>query len=39
MLALCGPAERRTLEASPSIAVTLLSEGPRANALLRIERR
>ena len=39
VLALCGPAERRTLEASPSLQVTLLSEGPRANVLLRVEQR
>ena len=39
VLALCGPAERRALEAMPSVRVTLLADGPRANALLRIERR
>jgi 4-amino-4-deoxy-L-arabinose transferase-like glycosyltransferase len=39
VLALCGPAERRSLEAIPSLRVTPLAEGPRANALLRVERR
>jgi 4-amino-4-deoxy-L-arabinose transferase-like glycosyltransferase len=39
VLALCGPAERRSLEAMPSLRVTPLADGPRANALLRVERR
>lgn len=39
VLALCGPAQRRMLEGWPSLAVTTLAEGPRENALLRVERR
>lgn len=39
VLALCGPAERRALEAAPSLRVKLVAEGPRSNALLKIERR
>jgi 4-amino-4-deoxy-L-arabinose transferase-like glycosyltransferase len=35
VLVLCGPAERRTLEAS-ALRVRVLAEGPRANALLRV---
>jgi 4-amino-4-deoxy-L-arabinose transferase-like glycosyltransferase len=38
-LVLVGPAERRQLEALPSVAVHPLAEGPRANALLRLDRR
>jgi 4-amino-4-deoxy-L-arabinose transferase-like glycosyltransferase len=39
VLALCGPAQRRMLEAWPSLSVRALAEGPRENALLRVERR
>jgi 4-amino-4-deoxy-L-arabinose transferase-like glycosyltransferase len=38
-LVLVGPAERRQLEALSSVAVHPLAEGPRANALLRLDRR
>jgi len=37
-LVLCGPAERRRLETMPGLRVLTLSEGPRANALLRVDR-
>jgi 4-amino-4-deoxy-L-arabinose transferase-like glycosyltransferase len=39
VLALCGPAERRALESSASLRVSVLAEGPRANALLSVETR
>jgi hypothetical protein len=39
VLALCGPAQRRMLEGWPSLAVMTLAQGPRENALLRVERR
>jgi hypothetical protein len=38
-LVLAGPSERRRLEAMGSLEVAVLSEGPRQNALLRVERR
>jgi 4-amino-4-deoxy-L-arabinose transferase-like glycosyltransferase len=38
-LVLAGPSERRRLEAMGSIEVHALAEGPRENALLRVERR
>jgi hypothetical protein len=38
-LVLAGPSERRRLEAMGSLEVHTLAEGPRGNALLRIERR
>lgn len=38
-LVLAGPSERRRLEAMGSLEVVVLSEGPRQNALLRVERR
>jgi 4-amino-4-deoxy-L-arabinose transferase-like glycosyltransferase len=38
-LVLAGPAERRHLEALPSLEVRSLSEGPRRNSLLRLDRR
>jgi 4-amino-4-deoxy-L-arabinose transferase-like glycosyltransferase len=37
-LVLAGPGERRLLEATPSFTTTALAEGPRGNALLRVER-
>lgn len=39
VLALCGPAERRRLETTPSAATVVLAEGPRENALLRVKLR
>jgi len=39
VLVLAGPAERRRLEAMGSLEVHALTEGPRENALLRVERR
>jgi hypothetical protein len=36
LLVLCGPAQRRQLEALPSVATLALAEGPRANTLLRV---
>jgi 4-amino-4-deoxy-L-arabinose transferase-like glycosyltransferase len=38
-LVLAGPSERRRLEAMGSLEVHRLAEGPRGNALLRVERR
>jgi hypothetical protein len=38
-LVLAGPAERRQLEAMPSLAVHPLAQGPRDNALLRLDPR
>jgi 4-amino-4-deoxy-L-arabinose transferase-like glycosyltransferase len=38
-LVLAGPSERRRLEAMGSLEVRALAEGPRENALLRVERR
>jgi glucose/arabinose dehydrogenase/4-amino-4-deoxy-L-arabinose transferase-like glycosyltransferase len=38
-LVLTGPAERRRLEAMGGVAARVLAEGPRQNALLRVERR
>jgi len=38
-LVLAGPGERRQLENAPALVVRLLAEGPRGNALLRLERR
>jgi 4-amino-4-deoxy-L-arabinose transferase-like glycosyltransferase len=38
-LVLAGPSERRRLEAMGSLEVHTLSQGPRENALLRVERR
>jgi hypothetical protein len=37
-LVLAGPGERRRLEAAPGLAVTLVAEGPRGVALLRVQR-
>jgi hypothetical protein len=37
-LVLCGPGERRTIEATPGLRVQVLAEGPRANVLLRVWR-
>jgi 4-amino-4-deoxy-L-arabinose transferase-like glycosyltransferase len=37
-LVLCGPAERRVLGSTPSLRAQVLVEGPRSNALLRVER-
>ncbi len=39
VLVLAGPSERRTIEALPSLRSIVLSEGPRGNSLLRVERR
>ena len=36
-LVLCGPGERRLLEQSPGLRTLALAEGPRGNALLRVE--
>ena len=38
-LVLCGPAERRQLEGLADLRALVLAEGPRSNALLRLERR
>jgi 4-amino-4-deoxy-L-arabinose transferase-like glycosyltransferase len=38
-LVLAGPSEKRRLEAMGSLEVIVLGEGPRQNALLRVERR
>lgn len=38
-LVLAGPSERRRLEAMGSLEVRTLAEGPRENALLKVERR
>lgn len=38
-LVLVGPSERRMLEGTPSLKVTLLAQGPRRNALLSVARR
>jgi 4-amino-4-deoxy-L-arabinose transferase-like glycosyltransferase len=38
-LALVGPGQRRQLESTPAVVVHPLAEGPRQNALLRLERR
>jgi hypothetical protein len=38
-LVLAGPAERRQLEAMPSVAVHPLALGPRGNSLLRLDPR
>lgn len=38
-LVLAGPGERRRLEAMGGVVVRVLAEGPRQNALLRVERR
>lgn len=38
-LVLCGPAERRILEAIPSLDTVALAEGPKQSALLRVTRR
>jgi 4-amino-4-deoxy-L-arabinose transferase-like glycosyltransferase len=35
-LVLCGPGERRTLEAAPGLRVQVLAEGPQENVLLRV---
>jgi 4-amino-4-deoxy-L-arabinose transferase-like glycosyltransferase len=39
VLVLVGPVERRLLERLPALKCLLLAEGPRENALLRVERR
>jgi 4-amino-4-deoxy-L-arabinose transferase-like glycosyltransferase len=39
VLVLCGPGERRQLEANAVLATIRLIEGPRGNVLLRVERR
>jgi hypothetical protein len=39
VLVLCGPGERRRLEAIPAWTTLQLAEGPRDNALLRVSRR
>src|SRR5699024_4562302 len=36
-LVLCGPAERRRLEESRAYRTRVLAEGPRGNALVRVE--
>ena len=36
-LVLCGPGERRRLEQSPGLRTLVLAEGPRGNALLRVQ--
>jgi hypothetical protein len=38
-LVLAGPAERRRLESLPTLSVQVLTEGPRANSLLQVDRR
>jgi len=37
-LVLCGPSERRTLESAAGLRTMTLSEGPRGDALLKVER-
>jgi 4-amino-4-deoxy-L-arabinose transferase-like glycosyltransferase len=37
-LVLAGPAERRVLATAPSLRAQVLAEGPRSNALIRVER-
>jgi hypothetical protein len=39
VLVLAGPAERRQLEQAPGLAPHVLAEGPRGNALYRVETR
>jgi 4-amino-4-deoxy-L-arabinose transferase-like glycosyltransferase len=39
VLVLVGPSERRTIDATASLRPIVLSEGPRGNSLLRVERR
>jgi hypothetical protein len=39
VLVMCGPGERRRLEAAPGLAVTPLAEGPRSTAMLSVRRR
>jgi len=39
VLVLCGPGERRRLEAAPGLSAALVAEGPRSSALLRVRRR
>jgi 4-amino-4-deoxy-L-arabinose transferase-like glycosyltransferase len=36
---MCGPGERRRLEAAPGLAVTPFAEGPRSSAILFVRRR
>jgi hypothetical protein len=36
VLVLCGPGERRRLEAVPEASTLALAEGPRGNALIRV---
>jgi hypothetical protein len=38
-LVLVGPGEKRRIEAMGGVLVRVLAEGPRQNALLRVERR
>jgi hypothetical protein len=38
-LVLVGPGERRMLEGTPALRVTVLAQGPRRNALLQVARR
>jgi 4-amino-4-deoxy-L-arabinose transferase-like glycosyltransferase len=37
VLVVCGPAERRTLAHAPGLRALVLAEGPRGNALVRVE--
>ena len=39
VLVLCGPGERRRLEAAPSLVTRTLAEGPRGNAMLSVRGR
>jgi 4-amino-4-deoxy-L-arabinose transferase-like glycosyltransferase len=39
VLVLAGPSERRVIEATSTLRSTALAEGPRANSLLRVDRR
>ena len=39
VLVICGPGERRRLEAAPGLALTPLAEGPRSTAMLLVRRR
>jgi 4-amino-4-deoxy-L-arabinose transferase-like glycosyltransferase len=39
VLVMAGPGERRRLEASPGVSVSVLAEGPRSTSLLRVRRR
>jgi hypothetical protein len=39
VLVLCGPKERRQIEAAPDLTAVVLAYGPKGNALLRVAAR